>query len=160
MLCLIVNSMDWQRHTPGLRVIWCLLFAGALFACASYGQAPSPGKLLVEHTMQEDFQGDGLGQWASYPPVQDIGYEPSLTPTEEFGAPGGRALMRVLQPTRSGSLRFGFIKKIDLTADENARFSFSYRLNTPNGSPAKDSSLWRPTSITARKRADRIRRAS
>ena len=39
-------------------------------------------------TIEDDFDGDGLGQWASYPPAQDVGYEPSLTPTADSMHPG------------------------------------------------------------------------
>ncbi|HEX6730301.1 MAG TPA: heparinase II/III family protein [Pyrinomonadaceae bacterium] len=85
------------------------------------------------YTMREDFQDEGLGQFASYPPAQDIGYEPSLSPTSDFGAPGGRALMRILKPNRPGTQRFGFIKKVRLTAGNDSRLRFAYRLNSPNG---------------------------
>jgi hypothetical protein len=40
-------------------------------------------KLFEPFVIREDFQGDSLGQWASYPPAQDIGYEPSISPTSE-----------------------------------------------------------------------------
>jgi hypothetical protein len=86
--------------------------------------------LIVPYVMREDFQGEGLGQFASYPPAQDIGYEPSLSPTSDFGAPGGRALMRIVKPNRPGTQRFGFIKKVRLTAGRDSRLRFAYRLNS------------------------------
>ena len=100
-------------------------------ACAIFAQNSKP--LFENFALREDFQGDGLGQFASYPPAQDIGYEPSITPTEKFDAPGGRAVMRVVQPTRDGSLRFGFIRKVEMFSGANAQLNFSYRINTPNG---------------------------
>lgn len=78
--------------------------------------------------MREDFQHESLGQWASYPPVQDIGYDPSLSPTTDYGAPGGRALMRIMRPNRAGVLRFGFIKRLRLVMSDGARLSFTYQL--------------------------------
>ncbi|MCA1603302.1 MAG: hypothetical protein LC776_17235, partial [Acidobacteria bacterium] len=84
------------------------------------------------YTMEEDFQGDSLGQWASYPPAQDVGYEPSLSPTSQYDAPDGRSLMRVAKPNLPGALRFGFIKKIRIVVSDGARVSFAYRVNTPN----------------------------
>ncbi len=81
--------------------------------------------------MQDEFQGDSLGQWASYPPAQDIGYEPSLAPTSQYDAPGGRALMRFVKPNIRGALRFGFIKKIRIIVNDGASVSFAYRVNTP-----------------------------
>jgi hypothetical protein len=83
-------------------------------------------------TMYDDFQGDSLGQWASYPPAQDIGYEPSLTPTTLLGARGGRSLMRVVRPTAAGPLRIGFIKHVPFIAERTARLSFAYRLEAPD----------------------------
>jgi hypothetical protein len=82
--------------------------------------------------MRDDFQENSLGQWASYPPPQDIGYEPSLSPTSDYGAPGGRALMRVVRPNREGPLRFGFIKKLRMLAGAEGRLRFAYRLNAPD----------------------------
>lgn len=113
---------------------WLLLLA-ALMWCAiglnGYAQMQvTPAALIEPFTMRDDFQGDGIGQWASYPPVQDIGYDPSLSPTREWDAPTGRALMRIVQPTHVGQLRFGFIKKVWMIASEGAHLSFAYRLNT------------------------------
>ena len=90
-----------------------------------------PARVLAPATVSNDFQENSLGQWASYPPPQDIGYEPSLSPTSEYGAPGGRALMRVVKPNREGPLRFGFIKKLRMLAGGEGRLRFAYRLNAP-----------------------------
>ena len=92
---------------------------------------PSKIVLTEPYVMRDDFQGDSLGQWASYPPVQDVGYEPSLSPTSQFGAPGGRSLMRVVKPNLTGPLRFGFIKKIRIVANDQATLNFAFRVNTP-----------------------------
>ena len=94
-------------------------------------RAAAQDQVIVPVSVRDDFQNDGLGQWASYPPAQDIGYEPSITPTAEFGAPGGRALMRWVQPTHAGDLRFGFIKQVDLVSSAHGRLRFAYRLNAP-----------------------------
>ena len=91
--------------------------------------------------MRDDFQGDGLGQWASYPPAQDVGYEPSLTPTRQFDARGGRSLMRVVRPTSAGPLRIGFIKHVPFVAGPGARLSFAYRLEAPGAAAAIETSL-------------------
>ena len=100
-----------------------------LIASPSVLSTQQPKPLLQAHTLLEDFQHDSLGQFASYPPVQDVGYEPSLTPSSEYDAPGGRALMRVVQPTRTGPLRFGFIRQTFLVMSDGGRLVFSYRLN-------------------------------
>lgn len=91
--------------------------------------------VTVPYVMREDFQHDSLGQWASYPPAQDIGYEPSLTPTSDFSAPRGRALMRWIKPNRSGDLRFGFIKRVRFSTSSNDSLGFSYRV-TGSSTPA------------------------
>lgn len=107
----------------------CLALLGFVSLTQIKGQTANVS--LEKYTLLEDFQGDGLGQFASYPPAQDIGYEPSITPTSVFNAPGGRALMRVVQPTRSGDLHFGFIRKVEMISGANARLNFSYRINSP-----------------------------
>jgi hypothetical protein len=84
--------------------------------------------VLERTVMTESFGGDSLGQWASYPPAQDVGYEPSLSPTAEFDAPGGRALMRVVKPVVSGPLSFGFIKEVRLVMSQEADLTFAYRI--------------------------------
>lgn len=114
---------------------YIFLFAVLAFLSATVLYAQTSDRLLVPYTMHEDFQGDSLGQFASYPPAQDIGYEPSISPTAEFGAPSGRALMRIVQPTRNGDLRFGFIRKMQLVAGQASKLGFDYRLNTISGNP-------------------------
>jgi hypothetical protein len=91
-------------------------------------------RVTEPYTWREDFQGAALGQFASYPPVQDVGYDPSLEPTIGYGAPGGRSLMRILKPVRSGPERFGFIRRLDLIATPGAVLSFSYRFEGPASS--------------------------
>ena len=86
--------------------------------------------MLAPYEVRDDFQGDSLGQWASYPPAQDVGYEPSISPTSDYGAPGGRALMRVVKPTQAAVQRFGFIKRVNGIIASGSRLRFSYRLNS------------------------------
>jgi hypothetical protein len=95
------------------------------------GSAASPGSMVTEPFIwRENFQGAELGQFASYPPVQDAGYDPSIVPTAEYRALDGRSLMRILKPVRSGPERFGFIRRLDLVASGGAILSFSYQLST------------------------------
>ena len=115
---------------------WWSLLITILATCvlleSTSAQTPPSKIVLTEpYIMRDDFQGDSLGQWASYPPVQDVGYEPSLAPTTQFGAPGGRSLMRVVKPNLTGPLRFGFIKKIRIVANDQATLNFAFRVNTP-----------------------------
>ena len=120
---------NFGRKQLPLCVVVCLLLRCIV---AQIGNSQVRSELLTEpYSLHDDFQGDSLGQWASYPPAQDVGYEPSLSPTTEFGAPGGRSLMRVIKPNRSGGQRFGFIKKVRMTVGNDCRFRFSYRLNSP-----------------------------
>jgi hypothetical protein len=104
------------------------LILAAILTCVGTQAEPSQ-RAVSAYTWTEDFQGDSLGQFASYPPVQDVGYDPSLSPATEFGARGGRALMRILKPTRAGKERFGFIRRLDLLTAEHARFNFAYWIN-------------------------------
>ena len=126
---------------------WALVcgLLGAEAAARQQGARP----LTEPHVMREDFQGDGLGQWASYPPAQDIGYEPSLSPTADYGAPGGRALMRVVKPNRTGALRFGFIKRVPTTMTGGARGSRGRR-DTRWSTRRRGSSSRRGSCTTAR----------
>lgn len=120
-----------KTNQAALRQSRLLVALLCLILCAAHAAQAQTGKsnLTQPFTLSDDFQGDSLGQWASYPPAQDIGYEPSLSPTRGWDAPGGRALMRILQPTRAGSLRFGFIKNLGMVTSEGAHLSFAYRLN-------------------------------
>ncbi|MDQ3174460.1 MAG: DUF4962 domain-containing protein, partial [Acidobacteriota bacterium] len=119
----------FTRRLPFLVV--CIV-ATCILVKSDRAQTKAATPVLTQpYTMREDFQGDSLGQWASYPPAQDVGYEPSLTPTSQYDAPGGRALMRVVKPNVPGALRFGFIKKIRIVTSDGATVSFAYRINTP-----------------------------
>ncbi|HEY8227708.1 MAG TPA: hypothetical protein VIG25_20725, partial [Pyrinomonadaceae bacterium] len=126
-----------ERPKTQIRILICTLLGGVLLVSvpifrAQDGHNPHRRKLLEPVQMREDFQGDSLGQWASYPPPQDVGYEPSLSPTSDYDAPGGRALMRVTKPNRSGEQRFGFIKKVRIRVAADSRLRFSYSLNSPS----------------------------
>ncbi|MBA3631877.1 MAG: heparinase II/III family protein [Acidobacteria bacterium] len=107
-----------------------VVFAFGLICGFGVFQSPSFAQSLSEpFTLREKFQHDSLGQFASYPPPQDYGYEPSITPTSDYNAPGGRALMRVVKPNRNDRMRFGFIRQTFLQMNENAKLSFAYYLN-------------------------------
>src|SRR6266545_1962979 len=133
----MVNStrQTSQSSLITLRSLSLLLCALASFLLTISGSAqtnvPSP-RLTQPHTLREDFQGDSLGQWASYPPAQDVGYEPSLAPTSQYNAPGGRSLMRVVKPNVPGGLRFGLIRRIRIVVNDGATLSLAYRVNTPS----------------------------
>ncbi len=93
-------------------------------------QSSSLAQSLSEpFTLRENFQHNSLGRFASYPPPQDVGYEPSITPTGDYNALGSRALMRVVKPNRNGETRFGFIRQTFLQMNEIAKLSFAYYLN-------------------------------
>jgi len=122
---------------PGFLVLAC-----ALSALAVSARAPAASDRILEAaTVTEDFSGDGLGQFASYPPAQDIGYEPSLTPTRGHGAPGGRALMRVVTPTARGPLAIGVIRRLALAVASGTSVSFSYRLEIPGAAAVIEAGL-------------------
>ena len=127
----ILKSNQYLNYPgQGLAV---LIFSLGVFGSTGSAQKQAAVRLLTEpFTMREDFQGEGLGQWASYPPPQDIGYEPSLSPTADFDARGGRSLMRVVRPNRRGPLRFGFIKGLSMVMAEGARLSLAYQLRSPS----------------------------
>jgi Heparinase II/III-like protein len=112
--------------------------AAALCAAGSAGVAEHTrdGTVFEPAIMEDSFSGDGLGQWASYPPAQDVGYEPSLTPTHGFDAPGGRALMRVVRPPAPGPIRIGFIKRLTLVMSEDGNLVFRCRLQPDLHAPA------------------------
>lgn len=112
-----------------MRRLALIALAAALPLCRAGTRAAH--SLTEPFTWREDFQGSALGQFASYPPVQDVGYDPSLVPTSGYGAPGGRALMRILKPVRSGPERFGFIRRLDLVSSPGAFVAFSYRVEGP-----------------------------
>jgi hypothetical protein len=130
LLILIVKMLTFISHNRFL--MRSIVLASALATFAVVNHANSQTRQATErYTLRDDFQGESLGQWASYPPAQDIGYEPSLSPTRDHGAPGGRSLMRVIKPNREGLQRFGFIKKIRMIVAGDSRLRFSYRLNSP-----------------------------
>ncbi|MGH9882353.1 MAG: hypothetical protein ACRD6N_13030, partial [Pyrinomonadaceae bacterium] len=114
-----------------LELVVCILATCVLVKSDCAQTSGSTSVLAQPYMMREDFQGDSLGQWASYPPAQDVGYEPSLAPTSQYEAPGGRSLMRVVKPNIPGALRFGFIKKTRIVGSAGATVSFAYRVNTP-----------------------------
>jgi hypothetical protein len=125
------KRLNQDASRMGQRLLALLLAVAGFVSTGPAQTQPAARPLIEPFSMREDFQGDSLGQWASYPPPQDIGYEPSLSPTSDFGAPGGRSLMRVVRPNRAGPLRFGFIKRQKILMAEGTRLSFTYQLRSP-----------------------------
>lgn len=114
-----------RRSFATLRL--ATMIAGTLL-CMPATDATSREPLTEPFTLTDDFEGDGLGQWASYPPVQDVGYEPSLAPTTDSQPEAGRAIMRIWQPVRDGRLRLGFIKHVRFTASAGLQIAMRFRL--------------------------------
>lgn len=112
-----------------MKMLSRIIFALAAMT-SGYVIAETTHPARVPFTWNEDFRGELLDQFASYPPVQDAGYDPSLAPTSDYGAPGGRALMRIFHSVRTGPARFGFIRRLDLVSSANADLSFSYRFDS------------------------------
>jgi hypothetical protein len=101
------------------RLSLCLVLAAMVYA------GPQPA--TQHYHLRDDFENDSLSQWASYPPPQDVGYEPSLSPTVTNGSSHSRVLTRTVQPVSTAPLRFGFIKKLDAIAAGPVEISFDYR---------------------------------
>ena len=130
--------MNYNRSSPTTRLIrpainlflaWTIALL-PLSVLAKEALAQKKGPILESFELRDDFQGDSLGQWASYPPAQDVGYEPSLSPTTDYGSPSGRALMRVVKPNRAGPQRFGFIKQVRFRVATDSRFNLAYQLKS------------------------------
>ncbi len=125
-----VTMLDaFRRITFGAVILLIAVFSGSPWVASPKPQRPRV--VLVPETVREDFEHDSLGQFASYPPPQDVGYEPSLAPTSRNQGEGGagRALMRVQKPAGNGPLRLGFIRQTFLISDINSKLAFAYRLN-------------------------------
>jgi hypothetical protein len=115
--------MNMTNHCRG---IWTGILIGLLLLPAA--AFPSGTFVVQPSRTTEDPQEGNLGGWSSYPPVQDAGYDPSLTYAEGYQAPGRRSLMRMIRPASAGPLRFGFIKRLDRVAADTVRVSYNYRL--------------------------------
>lgn len=127
-----------RTGTSGLARL-AQLVGGGLLACGSPLLAAPPDSkapVLEPAVIVEDFQHDRLGEFASYPPAQDNGYDPSLAPTARYGAPDGRALMREVRPTAAGPLHIGFIRQFDLVSAPDMNLGFQYRLEAPGAAEA------------------------
>ncbi len=96
------------------------LCGAALLACAALAAQPPA---IQPYTWTETFQSGNLGQFSSYPPAQDAGYDPTIAPA------AGGALLREVRPSRSGPARFGFIRRLDMVSAAGGRLSFSYRMD-------------------------------
>jgi Heparinase II/III-like protein len=96
------------------------LCGAALLVCAALAAQPAA---IQPYTWTENFQAGNLGQFSSYPPAQDAGYDPTIAPA------AGGALVREVRPSRSGPARFGFIRRLDMVSAAGGRMSFSYQID-------------------------------
>ncbi|HWQ55400.1 MAG TPA: heparinase II/III family protein [Bryobacteraceae bacterium] len=105
-----------------MRELWIFLPALALAA-----QSPVP------YHYAEDFASGQASGWTSYPPVQDVAYDPSLSP---IARAGGFSMGRILRPTRDGALEIGLIRRMSFLAGPGLRISFQLSLE-PAGTAAE-----------------------
>lgn len=93
-------------------------FAVGVFTCSMVA-APHP------HQFTSNFETGMRHAWESYPIAQDAGYDPTLDPIVDEGR---KVLARRKQPTKSGVLRLGFVRRFELTAGPKPSISFAYKL--------------------------------
>ena len=105
-----------------MRSLWIFLPAVAL-------AAPQ----LVPYHYAEDFASGQASGWTSYPAVQDVAYDPSLSPLPRTG--GGFSMGRIVRPTHDGALDVGLLRRMSFTAGPGLRLSFRLGLN-PAETPA------------------------
>ena len=104
------------------RILGVVVLAAALLP-ESWAAAVKP--VTVPFQYREDFESGELKSWASYPPAQDVAWDPTLTVTSD-PAVGRYALQRIFLPVQPGKASFGIIKKIRFLAASSARLKFSY----------------------------------
>ena len=81
----------------------------------------------------EDFASGQASGWTSYPPVQDVAYDPSLSPLPRAG--GGYSMGRIVRPTRDGALEIGLLRRMSFLTSPGLRLSFKLSLD-PAGTAA------------------------
>ena len=87
----------------------------------------------VAYHYAEDFASGQASGWTSYPPVQDVAYDPSLSPLPRAG--GGFSMGRIVRPTRDGALEIGFLRRMSFVTGPGLRLSFRLGID-PAGTPA------------------------
>src|SRR5271169_2613429 len=108
------------------RILGVVVLAAALLP-ESWAAAVKP--VTVPFQYREDFESGELKSWASYPPAQDVAWDPTLT-TASDPAVGRYALQRIFLPVQSGKASFGIIKKIRFLAATSAHLKFSYFIHS------------------------------
>lgn len=89
------------------------------------------GQGLAPYRYSENFDSGQAAGWTSYPPVQDLAYDPTLTPLRQAN---GYAMARLLQPTRRGPMEIGFLRRMSFVASPALHLSFDVSLE-PGGPP-------------------------
>ena len=99
---------------------------------AALALAPLWAQQRVPYHYGEDFASGQASGWTSYPPVQDVAYDPSLSPLPRAG---GFSMGRMVRPTRDGELEIGFIRRMSFVAGPGLRLAFTIGLD-PAGTQA------------------------
>ncbi len=102
------------------RFILCFLLT--LFVISGNSQT----SVLEKCRLSFDFESGSVGPWASYPPAQDVAYDPTIwvKPVAEFS--GSKALTREITPLYPIAYLFGVRKKVDVFVDATSSLSFKY----------------------------------
>ena len=100
------------------------------------GLPRAPG--FTPWTFREDFS-QGIPGWVSFPLPQDVGYDPTIYPTQVAGSP---ALVRDATPRGERVLRIGMARPIIFHVTPSSAFRIVYNFETCGKIVGRHSTLW------------------
>jgi len=105
-----------------ILIISYLLFIHVLYTA----KAQSP--VLENFTYSFDFESGSVGSWSSYPPSQDIAYDPTIWVKKIPAFSKNLSLVREITPNYQIEYIFGVRKKVDIYVDQSSSLVFNYYL--------------------------------
>ncbi len=105
-----------------IPVITYFFFIHALYTA----KAQSP--VLENFTYSFDFESGSVGSWSSYPPAQDIAYDPTIWVKNIPAFSKNLSLVREITPNYQNEYVFGVRKKVNIYVDQSSSLLFNYYL--------------------------------
>lgn len=103
-----------------ILIVSYLLFIHVLYTA----KAQSP--VLEPFTYSFDFESGSVGSWSSYPPAQDIAYDPTIWVKKIPDFSKNLSLVREITPNYQIEYIFGVRKKVDIYVDQSSSLLFNY----------------------------------
>jgi hypothetical protein len=117
---IVKKNRELSKMKTKILILFYLFFIPVVFTV----NAQNP--VLEPFTYSFDFESGSVGSWSSYPPAQDIAYDPTIWVKKIPAFSNSLSLVREITPNYEIEYIFGVRKKVDIYVNQSSILSFNY----------------------------------